>query len=167
MRPKYWLTIVALAVAGGSSFGGRNKLQDHPSSVEIRHNPVDHLSSSKKIRFAEIMRTVIQNEEMPTQAMHEEFWVLLDTIGKLSPEDVEYVRDVLTGITTTYMKYLYEDAWWALKTEQPFKSMQREEYETRLIGLGAMTATEGKRRICSENCFTPTDTVPGRRSNPG
>jgi len=45
----------------------------------------------------------------------------------------------MTGAISKYVKYLYEDALWALQNSRPFKSSQRDAYETKLIKLGILT----------------------------
>lgn len=101
-------------------------------------DPLDNLTSGEKERFREIVRLVGQPVPITT-ALREEFWGLMDKLGKLTPAEVTSVKDLMFGAATVYMRYFYEDAIEAYKTHQPFKSQQRERYEKRLIKLGVMT----------------------------
>jgi hypothetical protein len=102
-------------------------------------DPIDRLSSAEKTRLNEIILGVMQDPNYLTPNIHAEFWVILDKIGPLTPAEIEKTRDMITGMFTTYNRYFYEDALWALKIGRPFKSSQREKYEKHLFNLGLMT----------------------------
>lgn len=113
-------------------------VENKEQNAYAQSDPVDNLSSSEKLRFREIVKEVMGYENMPTVEIHEEFWKLLYKTG-MSDKDILQLKDTMTGISTTYMKYFYEDALIALSEGRVYKSKQREDYEKRLLQLGLMT----------------------------
>lgn len=109
-----------------------------PKGTSSVHDPLDNLSSAEKERFREIVRMVGKPDVAITPQIRREFWGLMDKAGKISQEQAALVRDLMFGAATVYMRYFYEDALEALKEHQPFKSLQREQYEKQLLKVGAM-----------------------------
>lgn len=116
-----------------ADYGGRS------GKIQSLSTPIDRLSPGERIRFNEILTGVIQDPEYMASKVHDEFWVLLNKMGPLSPAEAQKLREIMTGVATTYQRYFWEDALWALKTGRPFKSLQRERYEKHLLNLGVLT----------------------------
>lgn len=136
-----------------------------PNETSTLRDPIDNLSSAEKERFREIVKTVGKPDVTITSQLRHEFWALLDKTGKMSPQQVMRMRDLMFGAATVYMRYFYEDALEALKQHQPFKSSQREKYEKRLLKLGAMTKWRVKQNediIKQIAARKPIDTAQGK-----
>jgi hypothetical protein len=146
LRPYLYIFKVILIAVITLALGFIPPLQtmiDNPQSIigtsSAVADPIDRLSSAEKTRFMEIILGVIQDPTYLTPNIHAEFWVIVDKVGPLTPAEIEKTRDMMTGMFTTYNRYFFEDALWALKIERPFKSIQREKYEKQLLNLGHMT----------------------------
>lgn len=139
LRSTSWIAIVAVALAPISPIG-----INFDRATSIRLDATAHadllgpLSSAEKTRFREILFGVMQDPDYMSPQVHGEFWLLLEKAA-LRPSDLKQLRDLLIGEATVYNRLLYEDAMWALKTGRPFKSIQREQYEKRLLALGLIT----------------------------
>lgn len=105
--------------------------------AQSQRDPLDNLSSREKIRFGEIIKGVLSDPNYLTRDIHDEFWRLRDKIGSLSAAEEQKERDMMVG-TATYQRYFYEDALWALKKGSPYKSLQRENFEKRLLKIGVI-----------------------------
>lgn len=128
------LTIANASIGAYIGFTGQHPLLRRASPSYS----LDRLSTAERSRFREMIAGVLQDEVYPTRQVREEFWAILGKSGVASSEDEQMLKDEMVGTTTVYMRYFYEDALWALKTGRPFKSVRREEYEERLVALGAM-----------------------------
>ncbi len=89
--------------------------------------------------FQEILQSVLQDPNNLTTEVHQQFWDILDDIGVSSQDQVEYIKDVMTGSALIYMKYFYEDALLSYDRRTPYKSIQRENYENHLKSIGVVT----------------------------
>ena len=99
---------------------------------------LDRLSPAEKVRMREIISGVMRDPDYLTADVHAEFWTIGDKLGwkSLPPDGFYWIRDWLGEMTTTYMRYYYEDALTALKTGRPFKSLERGSAEKRLLKSG-------------------------------
>jgi hypothetical protein len=110
-----------------------------PPSGSVVASPLDDLTSGEKERLRDILRLVGKPDVRITPVLRREFWGLMEKGGRLTPSDVATVKDLMFGAATVYMRLFYEDAIEAYKTRQPFKSLEREQYEKRLLKLGVMS----------------------------
>ncbi len=97
---------------------------------------VDNLSSEEKARFREIMTAVIQSNENLTAEIHSEFWILLRKMGVREEGQIAQLKDVMTGASGKYQRYVWEDAQKSLREGRVFKSPEREAYEKYLQSIG-------------------------------
>lgn len=98
-----------------------------------------NLSSSEKVRVREILTAVIQSDEALTPENHTEFWIYLKKMKMTEKQDVDQIRDLMTGLIVKYQKYTWESAAQALKTGQLYKSTELEDYEKQLKSSGVLS----------------------------
>jgi len=89
-------------------------------------------------RFEQIIKGVMQDESFRTAQVHQEFWSML-TVGGASVAQIRDLRDKMTGMLTVYQPVFWQDALESLRTGQPYKSVQREDYEKNLLAKGMIT----------------------------
>lgn len=127
---------IVLVIAIPITVRGGFSLKREPSSSITG---VDALSSEEKARFREIATGVMQGQDALTKEVHAEFWVLMTKMGIRGKSQVDQFKDVVTGVSSKYQRYLWEDARQALRQGRAFKSLQRDEYEKHLKNLGLLS----------------------------
>jgi hypothetical protein len=109
------------------------------AGFEKHVNIEDKLSIEDKKRFQEILLQVMQNPDGLNLPLRKEFWSIMEKSGEATPKSIEYLKDLMTGITSKYQRLFYEDAMLALNKGTPEKSIARENYEKHLLEIGAIT----------------------------
>lgn len=89
-------------------------------------------------RFEQIIKGVVQDENYLTPQIHQEFWGMINREG-ISSAQIRDLRDKMTGLLTVYQPLFWKDAVESLKTGQPCKSPERDEYEKNMLRKGLMT----------------------------
>lgn len=98
------------------------------SELDIAMN-FEELSNDDKVRFQEILKSTIQQENYLTPQVHDEFWGILLQNGEPTVENIKNLRKTMAGPSVDYIKVLYEDALLALNRQAPYKSKKREDLE--------------------------------------
>jgi hypothetical protein len=99
---------------------------------------VTRLSAQDTNRLKQIVTGVVQNPSYLTPAVHGEFWRILAKAGA-TPAQVKAVRESMTGLRTVYYPLFWQDALMSLRSRQPHKSAQRQQYENRLLAQRLIT----------------------------
>jgi hypothetical protein len=100
---------------------------------------IESLSSGDKDRFREIMGGVARDASFLTVENKAEVKAILHKAGVNNKESVAYFRNTIIGESSAYQKLFYEDALQAVKTGRPFKSMERENLEKKMLSEKTIT----------------------------
>lgn len=125
-----------------------------PSVVRTFRKPIiqpassSQLTEQQKRRFQEIIKGVMGNPSFLTPSVRQEFHQILAKMGG-SPEQIQDLREKMTGVLTAYQPLFWQDALIACQTGKPHKSRQREDYEKGMIAKGLLSTERIKKTTTS------------------
>jgi hypothetical protein len=96
------------------------------------------LTDQQARRFQEIIKGAMSNPSYLTPSVRQEFREMLTKMGG-TPEQIQHLREKMTGLVTTYQPLFWQDALIAFQTGKPHKSQRREDYEKRIIAKGLVS----------------------------
>lgn len=131
------ILVIALIFSAIGTYPSLNdiKVENEGESI-VNQNSVNSMTPEDIQKVQEIIRKVVQEPGYLTTEIHNEFWSIINKYGNVSKENIEQIRDLVTGISNKYMKYFYQDALISMQRGNPYKSAEREAYEKHLIELG-------------------------------
>lgn len=109
------------------------------------HTSAIKFSITEESRMKEIMLSVMQRDDMPTLAIYNEFWTIMNRHGKLCEEDIALTKNVFNA-SAECNKLFYQDALLSLRAGQAYKSPQRLDCENKTI-RALLTADKAAARI--------------------
>ena len=78
-------------------------------------------------------------------SVHNEFWHLMKKTGA-SSNQVKALQEMMTGKLTIYYPLYWQDALTSLQKGRSYKSVQRQEYENKMLRQRMITREELKRK---------------------
>jgi len=105
-------------------------------------------SAADQLRFNEIVFLVMNGgADMPTRAIYDEFWALINKSGEICKEDIAQLRDH-SLIAMECNKYFYQDALVAIRIGKSYKSSERANCEEKTLTV-LLTPEKADARIAA------------------